>query len=235
MRSIHKTSGQQNKDLQDERRGWIPTKLCKCQRTTRQQHQKIRKVEKTHVGGMMCHSLWSSPQRDPRSSDQSNLKKNTVAQLTQLFIIICWRTQNKLSCIHWQELSIQHTCQSCKARISYLLRVKIKWWEGCDGCQHPQSTVHHSCRKWKVQALQLQTWRSSKPSQQHQQMNVRPHLAANKIFIMCKWNLPEGDNVWSFYKDLPANMVNTCLQADLHKADMPCESCELKLRLIGTL
>jgi hypothetical protein len=30
-------------------------------------------------------------------------------------------------------------------------------------------------------------------------------------------------------------MVNTCLQADLHKADMPCESCELKLRLIGTL
>jgi hypothetical protein len=66
-------------------------------------------------------------------------------------------------------------------------------------------------------------------------MNVRPHLAANKIFIMCKWNLPEGDNVWSFYKDLPANMVNTCLQADLHKADMPCESCELKLRLIGTL
>jgi hypothetical protein len=40
-------------------------------------------------------------------------------------------------------------------------------------------------------------------------MNVRPHLGENKIFIMCKWNLPEGDNVWSFYKDLPANMVNT--------------------------
>jgi hypothetical protein len=61
-------------------------------------------------------------------------------------------------------------------------------------------------------------------------MNVRPHLAANKIFIMCKGNLPEGDNVWSFYKDL-----HMMLQADLHKADMPCESCELKLRSIGTL
>ncbi len=223
MRSIHKTSGQQNKDLQDERRGWIPMKLCKCQLTTRQQHQKIRKVEKTHVGGMMCHSLWSSPQRDPRSSDQSNLKKNTVAQFTQLITIICWRTQNKLSCIHWQGLSIQHTCESCKARISYLLRVKIKWREGCDGCQHPQPTVHHSCRKWKVQALQLQTWRSSKPSQQHQQMNVRPHLAAN---TSCANETFQKGTMYG-------HSTKICLQT--WSTHMPCESCELKLRSIGTL